>query len=445
MSGYRSFFFRQYVKVVQLADLVATLVGNLKAAVVDHGLVGIASGLGVSQRYIGTSPSPNLSVDIEAGSGYDETGARLVNVVRLNVDCTHDHLGVSTWADVGTHRCVSIFARWVDVATEAHTDGGGTTVYRKHDDGIEFAVYQGSETAVADPLDLPPLMTGWLLLADITIINAQTQIVTADISFARTQYVAGVAGTPHTLARRTLPAAVADLLGWVNDLELPPGAAVKGDGTHPQVLYYHATQLWQPLLFVLSPIWDPDSMVVAPGAPKTLSNVDYTNDEYTSAGHGLVNGDRVYFSSSGNMPTGLSAYAVYYVVDRSNNTFKVSRTVGGPVQDISDAGTGSRYVYKASTKVTLLEDGVYDVSLYLKLAADAAAAKVGSGIRIAGTTVVGDVLPAIGDAGLAQEIQRTWTLPLSAGDWFEPVAFATEAEVIDAWTLIVQRRSSLYT
>lgn len=59
----------------------------------------------------------------------------------------------------------------------------------------------------------------------------------------------------------------------------------------------------------------------------------------TSTGHGLVNGDRVLFQTTGVLPTGISANAVYFVINAATNTFQISATSGGAA--IGTSGTQS--------------------------------------------------------------------------------------------------------
>lgn len=63
---------------------------------------------------------------------------------------------------------------------------------------------------------------------------------------------------------------------------------------------------------------------------------------FTSAGHGLANGTVVLVSNSGGaLPTGLSAYTPYYVINRTTNDFQLSTTPGGSAVDITTDGTGT--------------------------------------------------------------------------------------------------------
>ena len=63
-----------------------------------------------------------------------------------------------------------------------------------------------------------------------------------------------------------------------------------------------------------------------------------TADLFTSAGHGYVNGDPVKFSAlTGG--TGIVAGTVYYVIQATTDTFKVSATPGGATLDVTVALT----------------------------------------------------------------------------------------------------------
>ena len=59
----------------------------------------------------------------------------------------------------------------------------------------------------------------------------------------------------------------------------------------------------------------------------------------TNNGHGFSNGDAVYFTTTGALPTGLSQNTTYYVQSVTANTFRVSATRGG--SDINTSGSQS--------------------------------------------------------------------------------------------------------
>tara|TARA_B100000029_G_scaffold234118_1_gene231385 strand:+ start:2040 stop:5429 length:3390 start_codon:yes stop_codon:yes gene_type:complete len=78
-----------------------------------------------------------------------------------------------------------------------------------------------------------------------------------------------------------------------------------------------------------------------------ISNVDNNSGElrfHTTASHGLVGNDRIRFTTSGTLPTGISADTNYYVRDETANTFQVATEpntgVGGAI-DWTDAGSGT--------------------------------------------------------------------------------------------------------
>lgn len=86
-----------------------------------------------------------------------------------------------------------------------------------------------------------------------------------------------------------------------------------------------------------------------------------TADTLTYSGHKLDNGDRVRFSTSGTLPTGLAETTLYYVVNTSqaNGTFQVSTTEDGSAVDITGLGSGQLNVIREydETAGTLVGDG----------------------------------------------------------------------------------------
>jgi len=67
-------------------------------------------------------------------------------------------------------------------------------------------------------------------------------------------------------------------------------------------------------------------------------------DEINIPSHGLNNGDAVYFYSTNMLPTGLSPYTTYYIINTTPNTFKVSDTYNGASVDINFAGAGTHTI-----------------------------------------------------------------------------------------------------
>jgi hypothetical protein len=70
---------------------------------------------------------------------------------------------------------------------------------------------------------------------------------------------------------------------------------------------------------------------------------------FTLNSHGLSNGDALVLSTSGALPTGLTAGTVHYVINALTNTFNVSLTVGGAAVNTTGAGSGTHSMtYKYS-------------------------------------------------------------------------------------------------
>lgn len=70
-----------------------------------------------------------------------------------------------------------------------------------------------------------------------------------------------------------------------------------------------------------------------------------TNDQLFSRGHGMSDGDRVivYNVFSEALPTGLTEGTVYFVVNSTTDSFKVSTTSGGAAVDITALGGGEGF------------------------------------------------------------------------------------------------------
>lgn len=70
----------------------------------------------------------------------------------------------------------------------------------------------------------------------------------------------------------------------------------------------------------------------------------------TYRNHGYTAGDKVAFSSSGTLPSGITADTVYYVItsNLADKTFQVSATSGGSAVSITDSGDGTHKVHTVS-------------------------------------------------------------------------------------------------
>jgi len=75
------------------------------------------------------------------------------------------------------------------------------------------------------------------------------------------------------------------------------------------------------------------------GHTVTISNASPGVVSWTA--HGLPNGSSLTLSTTGALPTGLTAGTTYYVVNAATNTFQLSATLGGSAINTSSAGSGT--------------------------------------------------------------------------------------------------------
>lgn len=76
-------------------------------------------------------------------------------------------------------------------------------------------------------------------------------------------------------------------------------------------------------------------------------SVNSSTDTFTSTNHDLQNGDAVRpLVFGGDLPAGLPS-GVYYVINRTDDTFQLSATSGGSAVDMSDTGTGTLLICNA--------------------------------------------------------------------------------------------------
>lgn len=86
-------------------------------------------------------------------------------------------------------------------------------------------------------------------------------------------------------------------------------------------------------------------------AGAATATVTYSTTNILSCnGHGLAIGDVVVFTTTGTLPTGMSANTLYYVIATNfgANQFSLSTTFGGTILGISAAGTGTHTMHAGS-------------------------------------------------------------------------------------------------
>lgn len=121
-----------------------------------------------------------------------------------------------------------------------------------------------------------------------------------------------------------------------------------------QIKFKEAIESCQPYAFKIE--WGADC---APESIVTISSAD--PNVVTWADHGLVAGQPVVFSTSGSLPSGLTAGTVYYVIASGLTTgsFSVSASKGGTAVDTSGgAGSGTHTAIAAPEGMTDLFYGL---------------------------------------------------------------------------------------
>jgi hypothetical protein len=119
----------------------------------------------------------------------------------------------------------------------------------------------------------------------------------------------------------------------------------------------------------------------------------------TANGHGFADHDPVKFSTTGTLPTGLTAGTTYFVVNATTNTFQVEASIGGGSINTSGSQTGSHFVERASTLPTGVTAGTIYYVLAAGLATDTfrfAATPGGAAINSSGSTT-GKITAATGN------------------------------------------------
>jgi len=89
----------------------------------------------------------------------------------------------------------------------------------------------------------------------------------------------------------------------------------------------------------------------------TAFTADFANNQIDDVGHSRANGDIVYLTTDGTLPTGLGTGVLYYVINSAANDFQLATTIGGSIVPFSDVGSGThnyvsphRYVEFPSTR-----------------------------------------------------------------------------------------------
>lgn len=222
MANLLDFYFEQLVTEGDLDTMQGNLESSDKLRMTDLLYIGIAQGYDVEEH----SPTPDLTVDIAGpGFAYDQEGNRVnmptSQTLDVSVDSNSNPTAVTT---PGNEKWVSVFVQFTRNQSDLRYDGNGVPVYFRNDESFQFVVTQGAEATIGSATR-PPLESDALLIADIRLINGQTQILDADIESSdvvtkpnsRFQFVFNLTtSSPEIIRVGPLPDALQDMLDVIN-------------------------------------------------------------------------------------------------------------------------------------------------------------------------------------------------------------------------------------
>lgn len=132
------------------------------------------------------------------------------------------------------------------------------------------------------------------------------------------------------------------------------------------------------------------------GSAQTSVTFDNTTDVITKNSHGLAANDEIFFSVSGwALPTGITAYQVYYAITITTNTFQISTTKNGAAVNFTTNWTWTpqyqklsqprcRYIQYLGDRIYWAGDDANPISLYYTAAAPSDANSLNASVVVIG-------------------------------------------------------------
>jgi hypothetical protein len=180
------FYFEQLVTQAdmdQAFDNAETADYNLQ---LDNGYTGVAAGQVVAQE-----ATPDLTVDITAGTAYDQSGQRVRIASTQNLDCSVDSNALpTTVVSGGNEKWLSVFVQFDRALSDPRVDGNGSPLQYVRSESFQFIVDQEAEASAGTAATLTSatgqtynLTDGMTLLVVVDRTSTQTATFnTADFS-----------------------------------------------------------------------------------------------------------------------------------------------------------------------------------------------------------------------------------------------------------------------
>lgn len=90
-----------------------------------------------------------------------------------------------------------------------------------------------------------------------------------------------------------------------------------------------------------------------------ITSVNTSTNYLTSVGHGLNNGDTLFLYSDG-FPAPFTSDTLYFVINKTTDTFQLSLTSGGSAIDITTSGSFSYFTFERYTTVRIAHGLTYE-------------------------------------------------------------------------------------
>ena len=213
MANRLDYYFRQTVTEAELDEGFDKMEQAINDTMADQQLIGVWDEAAVSEH----SPTADLTVDVSGPAiGRDKDGQRLSFSPLQNLNMAVNENGVSTAVGTpGNEKTLSIFWQFDRALSDPRIDGNSNTVQFKRDESFKLNVVQSAEAALTMSVP-PPLRLDQILLADVVIINGQTQIMNADIDISRREDVFNLSGSPNAIKAGRVHDALQDMLDILN-------------------------------------------------------------------------------------------------------------------------------------------------------------------------------------------------------------------------------------
>ncbi|KKN30618.1 hypothetical protein LCGC14_0832320 [marine sediment metagenome] len=213
MSDRLDYFFRQLLTEQELDSGFDKTEAAEQKLMTDQLLTGIFIGGEVAEHF----PTPDLTVDIAGPlNAYDQLGRRIFFSPLQVLDMSVDELAVSTAVDTpGNEKILTIFVEFDRLLSDPRLDGNNLTVFFQRVESFKLNVVQSAEAAIG--LAVPPApRADQLILADVTIVNAQVAILDADIDASRRADVFKLTGAPNSITAGRVKQVLQDMLDILN-------------------------------------------------------------------------------------------------------------------------------------------------------------------------------------------------------------------------------------